>query len=248
MKKILLLIPHPDDEVVGTSAIIQRKKRHGCIFFFFFLTNGVLKKNEMWPWNRNNYENFLNIRINEMKQSLNLFNVNEFLLQNIPTRQLKHFIKPTVETITKLVLKHKIDSIFTPAYEGGHQDHDVTNCIASRFRKELNVFEYSEYNNYQNKMNSNTFIKKTGYEVCYQLTEKEIEFKKKALKIYNSEKSNLDYISLKKECYRPIIEYDYNFPPHKGVLFYRRFSFFSWHPRVDSSHPSEICKILNEAI
>ena len=155
MKKILLLIPHPDDEIVGASAIVQRKKKQGCSFFFFFLTNGVLKKNEMWPWNRKNYENLLNIRINEMKKSLNLFEVKEFYLQNISTRQLKYFIKPTINKISKLVSKYKIDSIFTPAYEGGHQDHDVTNCIASVFKKKLDIFEYSEYNNYQNKINGN---------------------------------------------------------------------------------------------
>ncbi len=246
MKKILLLIPHPDDEIVGTSAIVQRKKNQGCSFFFFFLTNGVLKKNEMWPWNRKNYENLLNIRINEMKKSLNLFEVNEFCLQNIPTRQLKYFIKPTIDKISKLISKYKIDSIFTPAYEGGHQDHDVTNCIASIFKKRLNIFEYSEYNYYQNKINSNTFIKKTGNEICYQLTNKEVEFKRKALNIYCSEKNNLNYINLKQECYRPLTNYDYNLPPHEGLLFYRRFSLFSWHPRVDSSHPREICKILNE--
>ena len=246
MKKILLLIPHPDDEVVGASAIVQRKKKQGCSFFFLFLTNGVLKKKEMWPWNRKNYENILNIRINEMKRSLNLFDVKEFFLQNISTRQLKYFIRPTIKIIAKIVLKHKIDSIFTPAYEGGHQDHDVTNCIASKFKAKLNIFEYSEYNNYQNKINSNTFIKTTGGEVCYRLSKSEVEFKKKALKIYDSEKGNLSYLNLRKECYRPLINYDYNSPPHEGVLFYRRFSFFSWHPRVDSSHPSEICKILNE--
>ncbi len=246
MKNILLLIPHPDDEVVGASAIVQRIKEQGCSFFFFFVTNGVLEKNEMWPWKRRNYEKILNVRMDEMNRSLDLFNVKEFFLQSIPTRQLKYFIKPTIETISNIVLKNKIDSIFTPAYEGGHQDHDITNFIASRFRKKLNIFEYSEYNNYQNKINSNTFIKTTGNEVCYKLTRSEVEFKRKALKIYASEKSNLGYINLKKECYRPLIDYNYNLPPHEGVLFYRRFSFFSWHPRVDSSHPSEICKILNE--
>ena len=68
--------------------------------------------------------------------------------------------------------------------------------------------------------------------------------KKDSLDIYNSEKSNLNYISFEKESYREIFDYDYKKPPHEGTLFYRRFSFFSWHPRVDSDNPDLICEMI----
>ena len=67
------------------------------------------------------------------------------------------------------------------------------------------------------------------------------------LNIYLSESNNLNYISLKQESYRKLINYDYMKPPHRGTLFYRRFSFFGWHPRVDSDSPELICKCISES-
>ena len=65
--------------------------------------------------------------------------------------------------------------------------------------------------------------------------------------MYASEKQNLNYISLEKESYRELLKYDYKLPPHEGRLFYRRFSFFSWHPRVDSDDPREyVRKFVNQ--
>ena len=40
------------------------------------------------------------------------------------------------------------------------------------------------------------------------------------------------------------LNYNYSKPPHCGVLFYRRYRLFSWHPRVDSTHPDEISSII----
>ena len=71
--------------------------------------------------------------------------------------------------------------------------------------------------------------------------------KKKLLKIYKSESQNLNYVSLEKESYRELFDYDYSSPPHEGTLFYKRFSFFSWHPKVDSDNPDLICKKICES-
>ena len=69
------------------------------------------------------------------------------------------------------------------------------------------------------------------------------------MNIYKSEKKNLKYINLKQECFRPLENYDYTSPPHNGVLFYRRYSLFSWHPRVDENSPIEVChEIKNSEI
>ena len=69
-----------------------------------------------------------------MKKSLKLLGIKKFFKQDIPTRKLKENIERTFEKINLLVKDHKIDTIFCPAYEGGHQDHDVSNFICSRLR------------------------------------------------------------------------------------------------------------------
>ena len=246
MKKILILVPHPDDEIVGTFILIRRMLKEGCFIFLFFLSHGVIDSKEMWFWKRKYYKKYVEKRIHEMNESIKFLKIKDFYLQDIPTRCLKFNIRNTHTKIKNLIKCFNIDTMFTPAYEGGHQDHDIANFIASKFKDKLDVYEYPEYNYIDRIIKSNSFLKNFGKERIIMLSKSEIRIKKQAMKIYESEKSNLNYIELKQECYRPLIDYNYSTPPHDGILFYRRFSFFSWHPKVDSTYPSEVCKIINE--
>ena len=102
-------------------------------------------------------------------------------------------------------------------------------------------------NYYKKKIHSNHFFSPSDNDTIIYLTDKDKREKKTFLNIYESEKQNLNYLSLEKESYRELLKYNYKLPPHEGKLFYRRFSFFSWHPRVDSDHPREICKKISES-
>ena len=246
MNNILFIVPHPDDEVVGASIIIKRILKQKNLFVFF-LTNGIISKNQQWFWERQGYENKVKKRNKEMKSVIGQMSFKNFYLQNIPTRSLKNNIEKTYKKIIKIGELHKIDTIFCPTYEGGHQDHDIANFICSRLKEYFDIYEFAEYNFFQNKINSNRFIKPHKKDIIIQLTDEEKKFKRKMLNIYLSESKNLNYISLKHESYRKLTNYNYLKPPHKGTLFYRRFSFFDWHPRVDSDTPELICKSISES-
>jgi hypothetical protein len=74
-----------------------------------------------------------------------------------------------------------------------------------------------------------------------QLTPDERALKKKALALYRSEKLNLNYVGVERECFRPLTGYDYSRPPHPGLLWYARFQWVPFrHPRVDFTRPSEV--------
>ena len=77
--------------------------------------------------------------------------IKKFYIQNIYTRSLKDNIVKTYNKILKLKKKYKIDTIFCPAYEGGHQDHDVANFICSRLVNICKIYEFAEYNYYKKK-------------------------------------------------------------------------------------------------
>ena len=144
MKKVLIIAPHPDDELVGATTIIRKilKKKNVIIFF---PTNGLISREKMWPWQRHDHERRLKIRIKEMKTSIKALNIKKFYLQNIPSRTLKDNILKTFTKIKKIIKSERIDTIFCPAYEGGHQDHDVSNFICSRLKKFSHIYEYAEY-------------------------------------------------------------------------------------------------------
>ena len=243
MKNTLIVIPHPDDEIVGATFIIKKVLKSNNVVIFF-LTNGVISKEDMWLWQRNNHEMIVDKRLKEMLKVIKELKIKRHYIQDIPTRHLKQNIVETFETIKKIIKFNKIDTIFCPAYEGGHQDHDVANFICSKFKKKYNVFEFAEYNYFCNKINCNKFINTINKENIIYLSEEEKNIKRKLLEMYSSEKKNLDYISLEKETYRKIANYDYSLPPHSGRVFYRRFSIFSWHPRVDSDEPKNISNII----
>ena len=234
MKNLLFIIPHPDDEIVGCCSIIRRYKSEGKKIFLFFTTNGVLSKEHIWFWKKNQIEKMVQIRKKEMKLSVKMLELKNYFFQNIPTRTLKEKINETYDRIRKIIQLKKIDTIFCPAYEGGHQDHDVSNFICSKLSNLCDIYEFSEYNYFNKKINCNSFITKNKNQKTLTLSYEEKSFKKKCLEIYQSEKKNLNYIEIDSESFRPIINYDYSKPPHAGVLFYRRFSFFAWHPRVDN--------------
>ena len=249
MKKILFIIPHPDDEIVGSCILIKNFLTNGKKVLIFFATNGLISKESLWPWQKRYFRSNFLLRKKEMRRSLKNLGVTQYFFQNIPTRTLKDNINKTYFKIKKILDSKKIDTIFCPSYEGGHQDHDVSNFICSRLKPYCNIFEFPEYNYFNQRINNNTFIDSSFSHKVIKLNNKEIKFKKRMISIYRSEKKNLNYVDFEKESYRPLFDYNYSIPPHKGTLFYRRFRFFSWHPKVDSDNPLEICnKIANSKI
>ena len=212
-----------------------------------FVTNGVISPNMNWFWKRKSYKKDVSLRYQEMLKSLTNLSVNDFYLQDIPTRHLKSNIDKSYSFLKGIILEKNIDTVFCPAYEGGHQDHDITNFIASKFQAYCKVFEFPEYNFYGQVINSNTFFETNGSEIVLDLDNKLRLFKTKCMNIYQSEKKNLKYINLKQECFRPLVKYDYSSPPHDGVLFYKRYALFSWHPRVDENSPLDICNEIKNS-
>ena len=51
----LILIPHPDDEVVGCAVAALRAKAAGAEISGIYLTTGVPARERVWPWRRSRY-------------------------------------------------------------------------------------------------------------------------------------------------------------------------------------------------
>jgi LmbE family N-acetylglucosaminyl deacetylase len=243
-RRILLLIPHPDDEVVGCCAAIGRGRAQGAEVFGLYLTTGVPAREVLWPWQRGGHTARVARRNAEARRVAELLGVEIIHFGEIATRQLKTHIAATVAATRDLIRSLRADMLWTPAYEGGHQDHDVANFIAHRLREEIRVWELSEYNLSGGRVRLQEFIAPNGTEQELILTGEEQQLKRRTLGLYESEKTSLSFVGTRTEVFRPLAVYDYSRPPHPGRLFYQRFQWVPYSARVDYTRPAEVCRAL----
>ena len=247
-RRILVLVPHPDDEVVGCGAAIGRALRSSAheptTVFAAYLTTGVPAANRLWPWQRKDHAQRVARRQQEARRAAELLGIRPIWFQGIATRQLKESLGPTRERLIEFIRDLGADTLWTPAYEGGHQDHDVANFLASTLRDLVDVWEFSEYNYWEGRVRSQEFLSPTGAEREVLLDTGERQHKQQLLAVYRSERGNLGYVRTEREVFRPLARYDYSRPPHAGKLFYQRFQWVPSHPRVDYGPPEEVCRAL----
>lgn len=233
---LLILIPHPDDEVVGCTAGLLRAQEQGKKVFGFYLTTGIYLQNR--------YEKKVGRRRTEAEKVARLLNIAIVSFENIPSRRFKENFFAVREKILRVLEEKKIGEVWTPAYEGGHQDHDCANFLASTLP--VPAWEFSEYHFFLGKSHRNRFFASNGTELRFELTPQEKSIKKQALALYRSEWFNLKVVapSLTQEVFRPLPPYDYTKPPYVGKMYYQRFQKFSFHPKVDDIQPETLCQVF----
>lgn len=244
--RILILVPHPDDEVVGCCATIGRAQRAGAQIFALYLTHGCIARATLWPWERKHYEANVARRLAEAEEAARLLKITPVGWSNRPTRHVWREAEDVRQEILNAIAVFDIDQLWVPAYEGGHADHDGLNGICASLGKHYDVLEFAEYNFAGGQKNAQTFPFLTGTEVVVELTPEEQERKRAAIALYASEQKNLDYVGTQRETFRPLALYDYGRPPHEGTLWYTRFHWVPLrHPRVDFTKPQDVCAAIS---
>jgi LmbE family N-acetylglucosaminyl deacetylase len=244
--RILLLAPHPDDEVAGCCAAILRARTQGSSVFILFLTTGVPSPQRLWPWDRSRHADRVERRRQEARRACAVLGAEIACFSPVDSRELKNDLGAARNLIIQQSAACGTGTLWVPAYEGGHPDHDLANFIASTLRQEFPVWEYSEYNFYGRCVRSNEFFSPTGKEIELTLSDEERRFKKTLVGMYASEQGNLNYVRTERETFRPLAEYDYSRPPYPGTLFYRRFSWAAFHPRVNHVRPAQVSRAIAE--
>ncbi len=236
MARILLLIPHPDDEVVGAAAAIARRRADGDQFFGLYLTDGIPAPEQLWRRDRPRREARARQRRDEAREAAAVLGIEPIDFLGWPSRTLKAHLSEAAPRIEKIFQERAIDAIWVSAWEGGHQDHDAANFLASRVANGRPVVEFAEYNRGGGTVRWNRFAMPNGAETALRLTPGEIEMKRRLLAIYRSEKANLALARVEMESRRPLPAHDYARPPHSGPLLRERFHWVGRlfrHPRVD---------------
>ncbi|HEY3321836.1 MAG TPA: PIG-L family deacetylase [Planctomycetota bacterium] len=243
-KRILILIPHPDDETAGCCAAIGRARAAGVAVYGLVLTTGIPAPELFWFLSKRGHAARVERRRKECQASTAALGFTQLEFRELPTRRVRTTLEETCEVVLQKLALWQIDTLWVPAYEGGHADHDSTNALAAAIREcrpDLKIFEFAEYNNASGKTNSQTFPAPNGTEFILSLSPEEVEFKRDRLAAFSSAKIDLSYVDVRQECFRPLARYDYSRPPHEGTLFYERFHWvFFRHPAIDFTRSSEV--------
>jgi len=154
MKKILIIAPHPDDELVGCGGVYLQNARRGNHVEVIYLTSGAKRGEKLKSNLRKQAVIHIASDLGVKKDRLHFYDFAE-LSDLLDVKKLGIIQKKLIEDIKKI----KPNEIFVTAYEGGHIDHDIANflvdCCRSNIRgkksfRNIKYFEYEVYNNYLN--------------------------------------------------------------------------------------------------
>src|SRR5579862_2804305 len=87
-RRILILAPHPDDEVVACGIAARRAGAEGAENFVLFLTTGVPPREVLWRWQRERYEARIMRRRDEALAAAMMLGVQPVGFLDIPSRRL----------------------------------------------------------------------------------------------------------------------------------------------------------------
>lgn len=240
-RRVLILAPHPDDEIVACAIAAGRAKAAGAEIFVLYLTSGVPAPELLWPWQRAAYPVRLRRRREEAAAAADLLGLRPIGFLDGPARGLRHRLVAARREIERVLGEHAADCLWVTAFEGAHQDHDAANALAASFRGHLPIWEFAAYNFAGGRVQANRFADRRDGDVAIAATPGEMALKRAALACYRSERGNLGHIGVADEAARPLPAHDYGAPPHPGRLFRERFHWVPFrHPRVDFTPSAEI--------
>jgi LmbE family N-acetylglucosaminyl deacetylase len=240
-RRILILAPHPDDEIVACGIAAMRARTEGAEVFVLYLTTGVPPREHFWRWRQPSHPARVERRRAEALAVAAQLGLTPVGFRDTPARRLRHDLDHALADVETAVASCRAEALWVPAFEGAHQDHDAANVLASRFVNDLLVCEFAAYNFVGGRVQSNRFPNRCGSEIAIAATEAEASRKRSALASYASEQGNLGHTSVIREAFRLLPAHDYSAPPHAGTLFRERFHWVPFrHPRVDFDPSAEI--------
>ncbi|MBI5398178.1 PIG-L family deacetylase [Candidatus Woesearchaeota archaeon] len=148
-KTILIIAPHPDDEIVGCGGVYLKNARAENNVFVLYITTGASKGEDRKAKLRR--EAVTTIAKENMIPANNLiFLDNDELGALLDIKRARKAVHDTAASIDRV----QPDEVYVTAYEGGHIDHDLANLFVAVARKKVQTqkktryFEYEVYNNY----------------------------------------------------------------------------------------------------
>jgi LmbE family N-acetylglucosaminyl deacetylase len=219
----VLLVAHPDDEVIGFGGLMQQMKRAVVVFS----TDGAPRDPYFWK-SYGSREAYAEVRRQEARKALSAVGATPVFLADrveggIADQELFKRLPAAVKGFEEVLAEVKPDCLLTLAYEGGHPDHDAACFIAAQAgkRRSLPVWESPLYHRRADGSGEvQQFPVATGQEIEQQVEGEPLKKKLEMFHSYESQKLTLDLFRPETEQFRPIKDYDFTRPPLDWKLNY----------------------------
>tara|TARA_B100001063_G_C16706726_1_gene525665 strand:+ start:132 stop:806 length:675 start_codon:yes stop_codon:yes gene_type:complete len=163
-KKILILSPHADDEILGCGGIISKYSKNGYDVSVIVLTNASIGAPELFTKKQ------IKLIRSESQKANNLIGTKNLFFEDLPALSLQNYPMYKISNIiSKYIEKIKPDTVFVPSSIDIHQDHKIIFNAAkvslrtnkkNKVKKVLSyeVLSETEWNEDQKAFNPNFYV------------------------------------------------------------------------------------------
>jgi len=139
-KKVLILAPHPDDEILGCGGTIVLYTKNDIDVYLSFISNG--EKAEL------KLENMAEIRRSEAAAVSDILNIKKTIFLDFPDEKISEYKEQIKEKLTGIIKDISPDLIFAPFPLDPHPDHRATSEVALSLMGEVQGFKIAFYEIY----------------------------------------------------------------------------------------------------
>jgi LmbE family N-acetylglucosaminyl deacetylase len=230
--KVVVIVAHPDDEVIGAGARLNCLKGVTVIH----VTNGAPRNldNALMAWFATGDE-YAGARREECLSALRLAGVapEQVLELDFADQEASFNLIPITRRLVEILREVGPEAVLTHSYEGGHPDHDATafavhtalRLLECEFTRPPEVLELTSYYSLGGRMVTSDFLPFRGYGVrTARLSREARELKQRMFDCFVTQREVLRWFPIGVERYRTAPPYDFTRPPHDGRLHYEYFN------------------------
>jgi LmbE family N-acetylglucosaminyl deacetylase len=227
--RYLVVAPHPDDETLGAGAWIARNAADVSVVH---VTDGSPDSFE--DARRVGFGSpaeYAAERRKELDAALDLAGVDRSNRRrfNFVDKDTYLNLPDIVARLLEVIADCRPDTVLSPAYEGGHPDHDTAAlAVARALRLAGRSIEHQEYRLYHaaqdGTLDTNSFLPSAEMprEVT-PLSGVDRAMKQRMLACFRSQQHFLKNFKIINEPFRNAPQYDFTRAPHTGTLLYERW-------------------------
>jgi N-acetylglucosamine malate deacetylase 2 len=226
--RVLIVVAHPDDEVIGAGARLARLPGLSVVL----VTDGAPR--DMNDARRNGFQtrqDYAAARHRELERALIEGNARpELICLGIPDQEATVNLLAISLQLIDLIGERRPRLILTHPYEGGHPDHDacafaVHAAVRLAADPKPPIYEFTSYHSHYGVFRAGEFLSNSpSPALTFELNAVQRERKARMLQCFTTQRDVLAQFDIRTERFRPAPDYDFSKPPHPGALYYERFN------------------------